>query len=69
MRDPARIERMLDLVSMIWQRHPDWRLGQLLANVSKEMTANVYFYEDNVLEQKLLQYFYDETPVMKEETK
>jgi hypothetical protein len=31
-RDPARIDRILDLLGAVWRAHPDQRLGQLLLN-------------------------------------
>ncbi len=35
MRDPARIARMCEKLRKIWQRKPDQRLGQLIANFSR----------------------------------
>lgn len=32
MRDPARIERILDLIGAEWHKYPDQRLGQLIEN-------------------------------------
>lgn len=34
MRDPKRIEPMLELIRQIWTAYPDFRLGQLIDNVS-----------------------------------
>lgn len=32
MRDPTRIPEMLDLLRQLWEKHPDWRFGQLVFN-------------------------------------
>lgn len=55
MRDPARIERMLELLRSVWAKHPDLRLGQLLdAARSNTGTRVVAFYvEDDELEKGL----------------
>ena len=31
-RDPARIDRIVDLLREAWKKHPDWRLCQLVCN-------------------------------------
>jgi uncharacterized protein YihD (DUF1040 family) len=30
MRDPSRIDEMLDVLGQVWKAHPDLRLGQLV---------------------------------------
>jgi hypothetical protein len=35
MRDPARIDGELARLRAVWIRHPDLRLGQLIANGAK----------------------------------
>ena len=32
MRDPARIDRICDLLRAYWHAHPDLRLGQIVGN-------------------------------------
>lgn len=55
MRDPQRIDRILNLIAVIWRRNPDLRLGQLLyAHAGFE--GDIYNYEDDITEEKLLQY-------------
>ena len=51
MRDPRRIKRILALLENAWQEVPDWRLGQLVYNVS-ECTGwySVYCMEDDDFE-------------------
>ena len=34
MRDPARIAEIIDELERLWFKHPDWRFGQLVRNVS-----------------------------------
>lgn len=55
MRDPARIEVLLDLIADIWRRHPDYRLTQLLINVANpsDPCPEVYYLEDDKLAEKL----------------
>ena len=33
MRDPNRIPKVLKAIQEIWEKHPDWRLTQLIINV------------------------------------
>lgn len=51
MRDPARIDRILELVRAHWKRCPDLRLGQLITNFDTD--GDGYNYEDDVLEKRL----------------
>lgn len=53
MREIARITRILALICKIWQKYPDWRLGQLLVNVYSPMEQNLFFIEDDILEKAL----------------
>jgi len=48
MRDPERIDRILDKVRKIWKQHPELRLMQLLGNCFEG--ADHYYKEDEVLE-------------------
>jgi uncharacterized protein YihD (DUF1040 family) len=34
MRDPARIDPLLAELRAFWHRSPDWRLGQLVVNLT-----------------------------------
>lgn len=54
MRDPKRIERILYKVGVLWDRNPDWRLGQLIDNAIHDGgSADPYYAEDDVLERGL----------------
>ena len=63
MRDPARIDRIVEQLRAAWHRDPDSRLAQLLINASDTPydcdkphecgLGLVYYIEDDVLEQRL----------------
>jgi len=54
MRDPNRIPEVLELIRQLWEKYPDWRLGQLLVNVSD--TDNIFYVEDDRVEKGLVNY-------------
>lgn len=58
MRDPARIDPLLDLIRDIWRRHPDYRLTQLLINAvgPSDPCSELYQVEDTKLMRKLEAY-------------
>ena len=47
MRDPKRIDVILQEISAIWHKYPDMRLGQLIGNVLEG--PSLYYVEDNSL--------------------
>jgi uncharacterized protein YihD (DUF1040 family) len=51
MRDPARIDRICELLAEVWKKHPDQRLGQLLFNITG--LHDVCHVEDDVVEEAL----------------
>ena len=68
MRDPKRIDRMLDLLRAYWTAAPDLRLGQIVGNFTPRHTYTVqdemgeypterpgdsYYVEDDVIEAAL----------------
>ena len=54
MRDPERIPRVLNLLGKAWSEVPDWRLGQLIENIARDMGWNdAYYMEDDDLEKEL----------------
>lgn len=56
MRDPERIERMLEKVRTIWNRSPDLRLLQLLINAQQSSYhggLDSYSVEDHAVEEGL----------------
>ena len=58
MRDPARIDRMLELVRKVWYDAPDLRLTQLIMNELR-MNSDPYYVEDQILEDALKAYCKD----------
>ena len=54
MRDPKRIDEMLNIIKSIWKAHPDLRLLQLLLNrLTTEEENMAYYFEDDKLEERL----------------
>jgi hypothetical protein len=55
MRDPVRIDQMLELLRQVWARSPDLRLGQLVVNAVRpqEPWLPVFSIEDTVLARRL----------------
>ena len=54
MRDPNRIDAVIEAVRDAWKQVPDWRLGQLIVNVSRSAGhGDPFFLEDNQLMQVL----------------
>jgi uncharacterized protein YihD (DUF1040 family) len=52
MRDPARIDELLELLRVYWKRNPDLRLGQIVCNVMRETnkeTCDPFYLEDGAL--------------------
>ena len=52
MRDPERIDRMLEKIRTLWKRNPDLRLGQLIVNAANDggNTTIPYYAEDDTVE-------------------
>lgn len=52
MRDPKRIHKYCNEIEKAWTRFPDWRFGQLIANIFGEELKgrDLFFVEDNVSE-------------------
>lgn len=56
MRDPQRIERILEKLKTLWHRSPDLRLGQLVENAkmaSRHCKIDTFSAEDDELEKGL----------------
>ena len=49
MRDPKRIDKFCDLVKELWKRVPDWRFGQLISNLGRQLewTPGGFFYAED----------------------
>jgi hypothetical protein len=63
MRDPERIDRILEKIRIHWKKHPDQRFWQILFNANRylydeDMKVNdPYYIEDDKLEEVLTDYF------------
>lgn len=59
MRDPQRIDTILELVRQVWVEQPDLRLGQLIFNAARMRDPelkDIYNIEDAVLQKGLRRY-------------
>jgi hypothetical protein len=53
MRDPARIDRICDLLRAYWHAHPDLRLGQIVGNFTpRRIDAMARHYPEAVFPEK-----------------
>jgi len=52
MRDPERIEPMLELLAQVWRQNPDLRLAQILVNAIPDAgpCPQVFHAEDDVVD-------------------
>ena len=64
MRDPGRIDQILDLLREVWTRSPDLRLGQLIVNAvrPRDPCPEVFAIEDTVLARRLERMLEDPPP-------
>ena len=54
MRDPKRIERMIQQLGSAWHAFPYMRLGQLVLNITRaETTSDLWNLEDDRIEKLL----------------
>jgi uncharacterized protein YihD (DUF1040 family) len=58
MRDPARINEVLETLRAAWQLDPDLRLGQLIVNAVRPSSPcpEVFYVEDDKLAEGLARY-------------
>jgi hypothetical protein len=51
LRDPSRIEVLLELLRQYWKQNPDLRIGQIITNLSssKRMSIDPYYIEDDMI--------------------
>jgi len=56
MRDRERIKRILKLLEETWSKIPDWRLTQLVINITDtdHNCGPVFYMEDEDFEKKLM---------------
>ena len=54
MRNPNRIQPILDRLRKLWEAHPELRLGQLIGNVfNYSSKPDIYYFEDEEFIDKL----------------
>ena len=54
MRDPGRIDEIIELVKQLWTSYPDWRFGQLICTVSTKLGyEDPFFVEDDLFKKKI----------------
>lgn len=59
MRDPARIDEVIELLREVWTLEPDLRLGQLIFNAARirdPELSDVFSIEDGSLRKGLIRY-------------
>lgn len=54
MRDKERIVRIVELIGQLWDKFPDHRLGQLLANFVFGHHTDIFHQEDDKTEEQLI---------------
>lgn len=59
MRNPDRIDRILELISIFWHKNPDLRLGQLLMIAGGFSKDDNFALEDDIVEEHLIQWIKD----------
>lgn len=50
MRDPNRIDKILEVLGDVWKIVPDWRFGQLISNLQyfyNSKDGDCFFVEDD----------------------
>jgi hypothetical protein len=52
MRDPARIDAMVNKLRAIWHASPDQRLGQLITNLAPA-DRPLFYVEDDVMQAEM----------------
>lgn len=49
MRNPGRIDLILEMVGEYWKKTPDWRFFQLMYNVMSTCDKDPFYVEDSEL--------------------
>lgn len=62
MRNPNRIKPFLETIEKCWAKVPDWRFGQIIANMQRAYNIpDLFFIEDDKLEEIFKDYFQIDT--------
>ena len=57
MRDPKRMNKLLDVLKKCWEKEPDWRFGQLMVNFLNQLPRDPFFYEEDEMIEEMKKYF------------
>jgi uncharacterized protein YihD (DUF1040 family) len=57
MRDPRRMNKLLDVLKKCWEKEPDWRFGQLMVNFLGQLPRDPFFYEEDEMIEEMKKYF------------
>lgn len=58
MRQASRIAIILDRIKVLWEKHPDLRLGQIIsASINLEESKDLFYIEDYPLLEKIEELF------------
>lgn len=54
MRDPKRIDKILEEIRVLWNKYPDLRLGQIIymcmdKTIVSDSFIDVFYFEDDLL--------------------
>ena len=66
MRDVNRIDPTLEALAKFWRKFPDWRLGQLLCNVGRQLGSWDSFYLDDDKLREFLEMANEKPELLKE---
>lgn len=53
MRDPARIQRIIDKLHAAWLKQEDTRLTQLISNLHRDKRYSLFYVDDDETEKAL----------------
>lgn len=56
MRDPSRINKLLNELEELWNIVPDWRFGQLIINLLSYIGRDPFYFEDDKMEDIIKNY-------------
>ncbi|HEY8805112.1 MAG TPA: hypothetical protein VIM42_08430 [Clostridium sp.] len=48
MRDPERIDEIIEELRICWKKYPDFRFGQLVYNINKSSNPDIFYPEDDM---------------------
>lgn len=49
LRNPERIDILLDLFREYWKEHPDWRFFQVIQNIGLDTYCDHFYLEDSII--------------------